>query len=103
MNFEEVADAVDKEDSEVGGSETGELNEYKRYGRPYLVASGIEDGIKFIFTMSPVMAKIASEADFIQCDITYDDCKDYPFIAVAFDKVSMEWMVIGRVRLDSQA
>ena len=26
------------------------------------------------------MAKIASEADFIQCDITYDDCKDYPYI-----------------------
>ena len=40
-----------------------ELNEYKRNGRPYLVACGIEDGIKFIFTMSPVMAKIASEAD----------------------------------------
>ena len=55
-------------------------------GRPYLVACGIEDGIKFIFTMSPVMDKIASEADFIQCHITYDDCKDYPYIfnAVAF-------------------
>ena len=104
MTFEEVADTVDEEDSEIGGSETEELNEYKRNGRPYLVACGIEDGIKFIFTMSPVMAKIASEADFIQCDITYDDCKDYPYIfnAVAFDKVSMEWMVIGRLRLDSQ-
>lgn len=50
------------------------------------------------------MDKIASEADFIQCDITYDDCKDYLYIfnAVAFDKVSMEWMVIARGRLNSQ-
>ena len=29
-----------------------------------------------IFTMSPWMFKVASEADFLQCDITYDDCRD---------------------------
>ena len=55
--------------------------------------------------MSSTMAKVASEADFIQCDITYDDCRDYPYIfnAVAFNKVSMEWMVVARLRLDAQS
>ena len=75
-----MSNAVDEEDSEIGRSETEELNEYKHNGRPYLVTSGMEDGI---FTMSPVMAKIASEADVIQCDITYDDCKGYPYISNA--------------------
>ena len=71
----------------------------------YLVVSGFEEGIKYIFTMSPTMVKVASEADFIQCDITYDDCRDYPYIfnAVAFNKVSMEWMVVTRLRLDAQS
>ena len=101
MNFEEVADSVDTEDNELG---EGDNEEYRKHGRPYLIASGMEEGIKYIFTMSPMMAKVASEADFLQCDITYDDCKDYPYIfnAVAFDKVSMQWIVVARIRLDTQ-
>ena len=49
--------------------------------------------------------KVASKADFMQCDITYDDCKDYPYIfnAVAFDNISMEWIVVARLRLDCQS
>ena len=50
MKFEEVADEIDKKDSELGGNEG---KRFRKYGRPYLVASGIENGIKFIFTMSP--------------------------------------------------
>ena len=51
------------------------------------------------------MSKVASEADFLQCDITYDDCKEHPFLfnAVAFDHTAMEWVVVGRVRLGSQS
>lgn len=54
--------------------------------------------------MSPLMATVASEAEFIQCGITYDDLSDYPYLfnAVAFNSVSMEWMVIARVRLNRQ-
>ena len=102
MKFKEVADEVDKRDSELGGNE-GER--FRNFGRPYLVSTGIEDGIKFIFTMSPYMSKIASEADFLQCDITYDDCKEYPYLfnAVAFDHTTMEWVVVARIRLDCQA
>ena len=104
MNSETVADDIDKEDTQFSGSDE-RLTKYQRHGRPYLVSSGIEDGIKFIFTMSPYMSKIASEADFIQTDITYDECKEYPYIfnAVAFDKVSMEWVVVARIRLNSQS
>ena len=60
--------------------------------------------MKYIFTMSPLMGKIASQSEFIQCDITYDDMKDYPYIfnAVAFNAVSMEWMVVARVRINKQ-
>ena len=36
MNFEEVADTVDEEDSDIGGSEAEELNEYKRNGKTLL-------------------------------------------------------------------
>ena len=56
--------------------------------------------------MSPYyISKIASEDDFLQCDITYDDCKEYPylFIAVAFDHTTMEWVVVARIRLDCKA
>ena len=70
MNFEEVADTIDEEDNRMSGDGKEKLVKYKRTGRPYLVASGLENGI---------MAKVASEADFIQCDITYDSCKDYPY------------------------
>ena len=63
MNFEAVADDIDKEDTSFSGKDE-QLTKYRHYGRPYLVSSGIEDGIKFIFTMSPFMSKIASEADF---------------------------------------
>ena len=52
IKFEEVADEIDKKDRELGGDEG---KRFRKYGRPYLVASGIENGIKFIFTMSPYL------------------------------------------------
>ena len=41
MNFDEVADEIDKEDSNLGGDES---DKFRKSGRPYLVSSGIEDG-----------------------------------------------------------
>ena len=40
------------------------------------------------------MTKVATESDFIQCDITYDECKQYPYIP--------QLWVVARVRLDKQ-
>ena len=70
MNFEDVADAIGEEDNELSGDAQERITKYRHYGRPYLVAAGYEDGIKLIFTMSPFMTNIATDADFIQCDIT---------------------------------
>ena len=65
---------------------------YKRYGRPYLCAAGIQNRIRFIFTMSPLMSKVATGAEFMQCDVTYDECKEYPYLfnAVVFNLTTME-------------
>ena len=55
--------------------------------------------------MSPLMSRVAEFiAEFMQCDITYDQFREYSYIfnAVVFNDVLMEWMVIGRVRLDKQ-
>ena len=104
LDFEEVADAIDREDNELSGDAKEKLALYIKHGRPYLIAGGIENGVRFLFTMSPLMSKIAASSEFIQCDITYDDCKDYPYIfnAVAFNTQMMEWMVVGRVRMNKQ-
>ena len=61
-------------------------------------------GKLFVFIMSPLMTKVATKSDLIQCDITYDECKEYPYIfnAVVFNSTVMEWMVVVRVRLDKQ-
>ena len=37
-----------------------------------MLSAGIDGKIRFIFTMSLLMTKVATESDFIQCDITYD-------------------------------
>ena len=54
--------------------------------------------------MSPLMSRVAAGAEFMQCEITYDEFREYSYIfnAVVFNDVLMEWMVIGRVRLDKQ-
>ena len=59
----ELADEIDEEGTLTDGNENQAV--WKT-----LVASGFEEGIKYIFTMSATMAKVASEADFIQCATT---------------------------------
>ena len=66
MLFEEIADVIDKEYNEIGDSNDEELTMYKKHGKPYLVSTGMENGIKYILIMSPFMSQIASQEDFIQ-------------------------------------
>ena len=102
--FEHEADIIDESDNTLSDDEKNTLKRCTENGRPYLVACGYEEGVNYIFTMLPIMENILASSDFIQCDITYDDCTDYPYIfnAVAFNNVTMEWMVIGRLRLNKQ-
>ena len=52
--------------------------------------------------MTPLMAEIAATADLIQTDITYDHMQGYKYLfhAVAFNHVTMEWMIIARIAMD---
>ena len=67
-----------------------------------MLSAGIDGKIRFVFIMSPLMTKIVTESDFIQCDITYNECKEYPYIfnAVVFNSTVIEWMVVARVWLN---
>ena len=69
-----------------------------------LISAGIEGGIKYILTMNPFQSKILSTAEFIECDLTYNESIEYPYLfnAVAFNDDIMEWVVVARVRLDRE-
>jgi len=88
-DFESVADSIDGEDSLLSGENK---QKYTQYGRPYLVSAGIENSIKYIFTMSPIMTRVATSADFIQCDVTYYESREYPYLfnAVAINHTIMQ-------------
>ena len=63
--FEKVADATDLSDNKISGDSQDKLIKYNNIGRPYLatVSGRIEEGIKNVFTMSSLMAKIGSEVE----------------------------------------
>ena len=70
LDFEEVANSIDHEDNDLSGDNDEKHKEYRKFGRPYLTSAGLEGGVKFIFTMSPLMATVAANSEFIQTDIT---------------------------------
>ena len=70
--FEELADSIDKDDNAINGDNNDKLQKYRKLGRLYMLSADIDEKIRFVFTMSPLMTKVATESDFIQCDITYD-------------------------------
>ena len=78
IEFEELADAIDKSDNAVSGDNDNKLQKYREIGRPYMLSADIDEKIRFVFTISPLMTKVVTESNFIQCDITYDKCKQYP-------------------------
>ena len=102
--FEECADELDENDFEKSNDTTERKQKYLRLGRPYLVSTGMDNGINFIFAMTPFMADVAAKADFIQTDNTYDHMQGYKYLfhAVAFNHVTMEWMIVAHVWLDKQ-
>ena len=87
--FKELADLIDKDDNAISGDNNDKLQKCRKFGRLYVLSAGIDGKSRFVFTMSPLMTEVATESDFIQCDITYDECKQYPYIfnAVAFNYI----------------
>ena len=102
-NLEDAVGTLDDDDNQISHNIDQDMK-YQGYGRPYLISAGVENGIKYSFAMSPLMAKVLSEAQFLQTDITYNENTQYPYLfnAVAFNDVTMDWMVVSRVWLDTQ-
>ena len=65
IEFEELADAIDRSDNAVNSDNDKKLQKYREMGRPYMLSAGIDQKIRFVFTMSPLMTKVATESDFI--------------------------------------
>ncbi len=109
-DFEQYADEIDQVDELASGGLAGaSLREttgekYRRLGRPYLRAAGVEDGVKYIVVMSPLMAKVLSVSPFIEADITFDENKEYPYMfnVTAFDDITMKWIIVCRIRVTKQ-
>jgi len=102
LTFESVADQADKCDVEQSCvlSQT-QVKSLKKISRPYLASAEIEDGIQYIHTINPLMSKTLVHAEFVEADITFYETKEYPYVfnMVAFNQVTMEWMVVSRVRM----
>ena len=104
-SFEKMADCIDENDASHGSNYSQPMrNEIKMLSRPYLISAGIESGIQYIFTMNPLMSEILSKAEFIETDITYNETKEYPYLfnAATFNEMTMDWVVVSRVRLTKQ-
>ena len=77
---------------------------YRRLGRPYIRSAGMEEGMKYVLVMSPLMSITLASSQFIETDITYNETKEYPYLfnATAFDPITMHWMVVCRIRITKQ-
>ncbi len=98
--FETVANELDEDEACSGDSE-GHNKQLKSLCRPYLLSAGIEEGINFIFCMNPLMCSLLAKAEFIEANITYNEYK-YLLNIAAFDKTTMEWAAVSRVRMDKE-
>ena len=69
--FEEIADEIDSKDEQYSGDDGKTRKENSKFGRPYFIAVGIEDGVKYILTISPLICDILCSADFLEADVRH--------------------------------
>ena len=109
--FEDIATEIDEADERgssqlSGGAAIVETSQekYRRLGRPYIRKAGFVEGMKYLLVMSPLMSTTLASSPFIETDITYIETKEYPYLfnATAFDRITMHWMVVCRVRITKQ-
>ena len=67
----------------------------KKLLRPYLVSAGLEDGVKYIFTMNPYMSELLSKSEFIQTDITYNVSTEFMYSFSLLFKIGEECSLGG--------
>jgi len=102
--FESIADDIDSKDNILASNPVADTAKIQKNSRPYLTSMGYESGINFIHTMSPLMSKLLSEAEFAEADITFNETYEYPYLfnLAVFDDTTMEWAVVSRVRMDKE-
>ena len=73
-------------------------------GHPYMRDYCISPEMSYQFIMSPFMSKVMAAADFIQTDVTYGENKVLPYLfnATAFDEVTMNWVIVTRLRCNKE-
>ena len=98
-----MADEIDSKDEQLTG-DICDTQHLKTLARPYLVSARIDDGIKFIFCMSPFMCTLLAESELVEADVTYNETRDYTYLfnMVALNYVTMKWAVVSCVRMDKQ-
>ena len=72
---------------------------YRKIGRPYLRSAGMDEQVNYIVVMSPLMAKILTDAPFLEADVTFDETREYPcmFNVTVFDTVTIKWVAVCRI------
>ena len=55
--------------------------------------------------MNPLMSDLLARSKFVEADITYNENLEYKYLfnMAAFNETTMRWMVVSRVRLNSQS
>ena len=50
------------------------------------------------------MSSLLAESKFVEADVTYNETREYPYLfnMVAFNYVTMDWLVVSRVRMNKQ-
>lgn len=68
-----------------------QLDHYAEVGHPYIRDYSITSSLSWVLTMSPLMEKVLSTADFVEVDVTYKASieMDYLFNVVTFDYTTL--------------
>ena len=77
-------------------------DEVDAYLTPYKADHYLTDNLNAVFFVSPLMAKILSSADFLVVDVTFPSVSDLPYLfnIVAFNYLTMEYVICGRANMD---
>ena len=49
-------------------------------GRPYRRSIGIDDDSRWFLCMNPLQSSLLSESEFLEMDVTFENCRDYPYL-----------------------
>ena len=65
-NFETIADQIDTADERYASRSSDEKKKIRNLTSPYLVSAGIENGIRYILTMNPLMSCLLARAELLR-------------------------------------